>query len=243
MTIGRSQWWTPLAALVDPAGAQSTACREPRPWVWLALLAVATMALGAATLPAQLGLLHRAFPVTGDPVLDGQVATLHASIVRLILADRLVPSPTLLVAAVFVAVAAQPVLMLPNDRRRAVWAAVVVALAPLVIARVGELVITYVLASATMPIPGDVIKLPARFVTGPIAFWHSDAPAPMWLELLTARVNLVACWCVGLWAVGLRALDGERLEAWHVLLPVGCLAAAGIVTWAAGPMVVGMVLR
>lgn len=65
----------------------------------------------------------------------------------------------------------------------------------------------------------------------------------MWLELLDARIDLIVVWSVALWALGLRTLDGgKRLAAWHVLLPLACVVAAGIATWVLGPIVVAALL-
>jgi hypothetical protein len=54
---------------------------------------------------------------------------------------------------------------------------------------------------------------------------------------------LIVVWSVALWALGLRTLDGgKRLAAWHVLLPLACVVAAGIATWVLGPIVVAALL-
>lgn len=70
--------------------------------------------------------------------------------------------------------------------------------------------------------------------------WSGTVPA--WIEALSARANLVTLWCAGIWAAGLRQLDGGTLRAWHVALPAACLAAAGVLTWSLGPSVLALIL-
>ena len=61
--------------------------------------------------------------------------------------------------------------------------------------------------------------------------------------MLNDRLNLIVLWSAVLWSVGLRGLDGGSLRPWHMALPVACIAGAGIVTWALGPMAYGAILR
>lgn len=231
-----------LAALVDPGGTQRGAVAGA-PVLGIGLwLAVALVVLGCATIPRQLGLIEATLPLTGDPLLDGRHMLLGGALLRLIVADRLVPAPSLLVAAGVLVVVADPVLGLARDQRRAIAAVVLLGLAPLVVQRCGELAVTYLVPAPALRAPGDAVTLPQRFVTGALLFWPRSERAPAWLELFNARVNLVSLWCVALWGVGLRALDGGRLAPWHVALPLACLAAGGLVTWVVGPSVLALVV-
>ncbi len=230
------------SVLIDPVGTNRLATRDPRPWTMLLTLVVGLSALGAATLPRQVVLLNRTLGPTGDLVFDAQNAVMQSGLLRLIIADRLVPSPTLLIAAVLLVLAAEPVLAMAHDVRPAIWGTALLGLAPLFVERIGELAITYLLPLGAHVTPGDAVSAPHRFVTGPLVFWHRSEPAPAWLELLDPRVNLVALWCVVIWAVALRQLDGGKLRAWHIALPLTCLVAAGVLTWILAPMAVGALL-
>lgn len=228
--------------LVDPVGCLERAATRPEPW-WIGLtLAAGSIAVGLATLPRQIAALARALPMTGTPVLDIQTQALRTGLLHLIMADRAVPSPSVLAAAILLVLAAEPVLMLARDRRPAIWAVVLLGLAPLLVERVGELAMTYLASGGTLDTAGDVIELPHRFVTGPRAFWTA-ADAPLWIEILDARANLVSLWCLALWSIGLGRLAAHRFEMWHLALPAACLAAGGMVTWALGPVVLPMLLR
>jgi len=229
------------AVLVDPRGGMRTVAERPRPWALVVSLGAFLVALGLATLPRQLALLDRTMGATGDPLLDAQTELLRSGVLRLIVADRLVASPTLLVAALFLALAAEPVLMLARQRQPAIWAVVLLGLAPLLVQRVGELAITYVAAIAD-PVAGDAVTAPHRFVTGPLLLWRGEGPAPGWLELLSRRANLIVLWCLVLWSLGMQQLDGGRWQLWHAALPAACLAAAGLLTWMLWPIVLPLVL-
>jgi hypothetical protein len=205
-------------------------------------LAAALWAMGLATLPQQLGVLHRALAPTGEPLQDAHTALLRDGIVRVIVVDRLVPSPTLLVAGLLLVLAAEPVLMLARERRGALHAVVLMGLAPLIVQRLGELAIVY-LGAPEAALAGDAVTAPHRFSTGPSLLWRHGVPAPGWLEVLNDRLNLLVLWCVALWALGMRMLDGGPLRPWHVALPAACVAGAGVITWALGPLALSAVLR
>jgi hypothetical protein len=238
------RWWRPLSAvLVDPVAAFRAAASRPAPGLTLAALAATTTVLGLATLPRQLMLLGRGLPFTGDALIDAQHEALRHMVTRLIVIDRLVPQPAVIVAAILVLLAAEPVLMLARDRRKAVLAVVVLGLAPLVLDRIGELAISYLLSPTSQATPGWAMTIPHRFVTGPVVFWRGAESAPQWLEILDARVNLVSLGCVALWSVGLRQLDGKKWESWHVLLPSACLVGAGLITWALTPLVIPVLIQ
>jgi hypothetical protein len=188
-----------------------------------AILLAGVTALGALTLPRQLGLLGAALRHGPHP------PAFAAGLERLILFDRLVPPPTVVIAGLLLAWTADPLLGLARDMRPRVWAVVVLGLAPLLAQRAGELGLTY-LASVPAPVtPGSALGLPQEFVTGPAIFSRHDAPR--WLQSLSARVNLVTASSVVIWATGLRKLDGGSWRAWHMFLPAACLAGAGIATW------------
>lgn len=240
---GARPWTVPATVLLNPAAGLTRALARPEPWILLAVLTAAWAALGLATLPRQLEILQAALARTGDPLLDAQTDALRAGLVRLIVADRLVPLPSALVAGLLLLAAAEPVLMLPAARRRELLAVVVLGLTPLVVERLGELALTWFTSVAPGTSAGEALRAPHRFLSGAGLFWRSPAPAPLWIELLETRFNLFTLWCVGLWAAGLRVLDGCRWESWQVLLPLACLIGGGLLTWVSGPVVVPMVLR
>ncbi len=231
-----------VAVLVDPRGTIRLVIERPSP-IWMAAVLLAVIAgLGLGTLPAQLSLLKTALPMPQEPLLAAQQEMLRQGLTRLILLDRLFPQPAVLLAAVAVALLVEPVLMLARDRRAALVAVAVLGLAPLMVDRVGELALSQLASLPQVASPAEAVRLPHRFVTGPLVFWRVSSPAPAWLELLDARVNLVSLWCVALWAVGVRELAGGKWMAWHLALPAASLAAAGVVTWAVGPWALSVLL-
>jgi len=227
--------------LVDPARAVREAMGQSRPAVVVLGAVLLTALLGAATLPRQLDLLYAALAPTGDLASDLHHAAMEAGLTRIIVADRLMPPPTLLVAAVVLGLAAEPVLSLAEDRRRAVWTVVLLGLAPLMVQRIGELAVAYLSAVASPPRPGDAIRLAHSFSTGPLLFWWTDAP-PAWLVSVNQRFNLVGLWAVVIWTVGLKELDGRRLAPWQLALPVACLGIAALATWWLSPAVAALLL-
>jgi hypothetical protein len=231
-----------VSALIDPREAMRRGATWPRPLRTAATLASAVMALGLATLPRQVAILNRVLAPTGDPQSDLHHEVLRGGLLRLIVADRLIPAPALLLAAVLLVVVAEPVLMLARDRRTAIVQIALVGLAPLLVDRLGELAMTYLLPLAEQVTAGDAVTAPHRFRTGPLLLWWSTEPAPAWLELLEPRANLIVLWAVGLWSIGLHTLAGRTLEAWHVALPLACALGAGVVTWILGPLIVPAIL-
>lgn len=231
--------WTVLA---DPVSAMRRALAHPEPARVGLLLLLVVVLLGMATVPRQFALLAVQLPALPSGS-QGPEAVLRDGIERLIVLKRLLPSPTLLFAAVALALVAEPGLALAATSRRAIWTVVWLGIVPLVVDRVGELAVTYLVADSVRT-TGDVIKLPDRFLTGPMLFWRGEGSPPGWLVMLESRLSLITLWSVGLWAVGLRELDGaKRLEAWHVLLPLGCLILAGALTWMLTPLAVAVALR
>lgn len=237
-----SGWRRLGSVLIDPVGTNGVATRDPRPWTMLVALVVGLSVLGAATLPRQLMLLNRTLGPTGDALLDAQNALLRSGLLRLMIADRIIPSPTLLIAALLLVLAAEPVLALARDARPAIWTIAILGLAPLFVQLIGELALTYLLPVGAHATPGDAVSAPHRFVTGPLVLWRRSEVAPAWLELLDPRVNLIALWCVAIWSLGLRQLDGGKLAAWHVALPLWCLAGAGVLTWILAPLALAALL-
>ncbi|MBI4419764.1 MAG: hypothetical protein HY560_02990 [Gemmatimonadetes bacterium] len=204
------------------------------------LLVALVMLLGAATLPRQLGLLQQALGPSGRMSVDIHHEALHAGLTRVIWLDRLVPPPTVAIAGWLLALAAEPLLAYAQGQRARVRAVITLGLAPLVVQRAGELALSYILSAPSDPTPGLAVGLPQRLATGPALLWSGTVPA--WIEALSARANLVTLWCAGIWAAGLRQLDGGTLRAWHVALPAACLAAAGSLTWSLGPSVLALIL-
>lgn len=220
---------TLAGALVDPGGASRRASERPSPVLAAVAVLAAVSAAGAATLPRQLQLLAASLGPTSVPAKDAHHLALAAGLARLVVFDRLVPPPTVLLAGLLLAFAVEPLLGLPRDSRSRIGAVIVLGLVPLLVQRVGELVVTYAAFTPSPLTPGWVIGLPQQFVTGPALFWGRNVPG--WVEALSPRAGLMIAWSVGLWAVGLRALDGGSWRAWHLALPVACVAGAGIVTW------------
>lgn len=231
-----------LSALIDPPEAMRRGVLEARPLRTAAALASAVTALGLATLPRQVAILNRVLASTGDPQSNLHHEALRSALLRLIVADRLVPAPALLLAAVFLVAVAEPVLMLARDRRAAIVQIALLGLAPLLVDRLGELAMTYLVPLADQVTAGAAVLAPHRFRTGPLLLWWSPEPAPAWLELMEPRTNLIVLWAVVLWSIGLRTLEGRTLETWHVVLPLVCVMAAGVVTWILGPLVVPAIL-
>lgn len=228
-------------ALLDPRSAIEQAIGRPRPGRIAATVLAITALLGAATLPRQLSWLTAALAPTGDLFGDMHHAAMRGGLLRVIIADRLVPPPTIVVAAIVLALAAEPILSLAEDRRRAVWAVLLLGLAPLTVQRVGELAVAYLTAVGAPPHPGEAVGLPQGFVTGPLLLWRSGEPPP-WLLSLSQRANLISVWSLILWTIGLKMLDQRRLSPWHVALPLACFGLAAFSTWWLAPMVTSLLL-
>jgi hypothetical protein len=197
--------------------------------------------MGLLALPRQLTLLSQALAPLGHIALDLHHEAMRAGLTRIILADRLVPSLTPVIAAGLVVIVAAPILSLADERQTRIWAVAMVGLAPLLIEGLGELAMTY-LAAPSDPTPGEAVDLANRFVTGPLLFWRSDSPAPSWLHIMNARFNLITIWCVVLWAVGLRVLEGSASRAWHIAVPLTSLGVAGVLTWIGTPLITAALL-
>ncbi len=238
---GPRQWSAAFTVLVDPAGSAVRALEHPAPGRLLFALVLTWVTLGVATLPRQLSLLDRVLTPATMGGASPQFHALAAGLTRLMVVDRLFPMPAVLVAGGFLLLAAEPVLMLVGRRKRELLVIVVLGMAPLLIQRVGELVITWVFDTGAGLSPGEIVRLPHRFASGAVLLWRSGGYPPPIVELLETRVNVFSVWAVGLWAFGLSLLD-RRPQLWHMLLPVACLAAGGIITWLLGPIVLAAVL-
>lgn len=231
-----------LGVLVDPRRNLRRIQTDESGWVPGLLVLLGAVFLGLATVPKQLRLLSEALPVVTDPLLSAQHVAIRGGLSRLVFLDRLVPTPTLLLAGIILGLVADSFLSLPRERRWTVWATIGLGLAPILVGLLGELALTYVVKIEALT-PGEALTLPHRFKTGPLLFWWSDEPASRWLEVVDPRVNLISCWTVGLWAIGLQAVDDpSRLQAWHVLAPLFCLGLAGTITWASGQFIVAIIL-
>jgi hypothetical protein len=227
--------------LTDPAGTMRQV-RAGDSIFSLAIVVLSASLLGLATVPKQLRLLLESLPPVEDALLNAQHEALRAGIIRMIMVDRLIPSPTLLLAVVIAGLMADSVLGLPRDRRGRIWTVLALGLAPVLIGRAGELAMTYLLRFDTLS-PGIAITLPHRFSTGPLLLWLKSDPAPAWLEIADSRINLITLWVAGLWVVGLREVDdARRVALWHVALPLFCIGVAGVVTWASGPLMFSVIL-
>ncbi|HXV85348.1 MAG TPA: hypothetical protein VD793_01555 [Gemmatimonadales bacterium] len=219
------------AALARPGAACRAIAERPQPLALAAALLLAVTAVGAATLPRQLGLLDAALAPGGNMLRDLQHAAMRAGLMRIVVVDRLVPPPTLVLAALFLVLACDPMLAAAQDRRRTLWAVAVLGLAPLMVHRAGELAVTYLAAPPAPLVPGFPIAVPQRFATGALLFWWGEDPVPPWLLAVNARLNLISGWSVVIWATGLKRLDRGPATAWHVGLPVTCVLLAGLVTY------------
>lgn len=230
-----------VGALIDPVHAIRQASGVPV-LVLAAVLAVAVMALGGVAIPRQLALLSDLVPHTGDPVVVSLARRMHSAIVRLVVVDRLLPPLTFALAAGILCALAAPVLSLSQDDNRQLVVLAILGLAPLLVLRLSEAVLVWLVPAGSVATLGDTVTLPQRFVTGPKLLWRGEGVPPAWLETLDARLNLFSLWCAALWAAGLRFLDGGRLALWHVILPAAAFLLAGLVTWALGPLVLPVVL-
>ncbi len=230
-----------VGSLLAPERTAAAATADPRPGTLALVLVLLLAVAGALTLPPVIGALDATWR-DGAPAVAASRAAVRAGVLRLLLIERLTPPPTACVAAALVVVAADSVLSLARDRWRAVATVAILGLAPVLVERFADLVIAYAVRGSVPATPGEAVARASGFVTGPLLLWRGPHAAPAWLETLDGRCNLVLLWCVGLWASGLRLLDGRRLAPWHVGLPLVCLAGGGAVTWVAGPTVLGMIL-
>jgi hypothetical protein len=229
------------SVLFDPVSSLRGAVRDPALWPTAIALAAGLALLGSLTLPRQLADLALALAPVGSPLQDGAHAMMRPGLLRLMLADRLLPPATPVLAAALLALGAEPVLALSGATRRAPASVAALGLAPILIERLGEVALTYLAPHTPQPVLGAALGLPHRLVSGPLLFFSPGA-APAWAETLEPRLNLFTLWCLVLWILGLRALDGERLRGWHVGLAIAALAGGAVLSWALTSPAVALVL-
>ncbi len=221
--------WSPGAALDD-----APARRAAAPASLVLLLA----ALGAASLPRLLGLLDAALQPTGQELLDAHLGVLRAALTRLLVFERLVPPLPYLMGGTVLWLLAAPVIA---GRRRmrgaaaAVAAVLAVALAPLLVQRLGELAVVLALPADGRVMAGDVAGLPARFNVGAAgALAALGVAAPGWLGVAAEAANGVGLWVIALWGWGLSRLDrdaGRSARAPHTIGWYAGAAAAYAAGW------------
>lgn len=242
MPFAIRNWKLLGTVLIDPVRATRAVAREPS-FQGLALATVSSLlCLGVATLPRQLTVLRQALGATGHANQDLHYSLIAPGLTRVIVADRLFPSPTLLLAACALVVLAEPLLALARDRRGTLWALAVLGLAPLLVQAIGELLLAYSGAIDGRPTPGMAVSLANGFHSGPQLLWPAGTTPPKWLVLLDARLNLISLWCVALWSVGLRTIDGGSFRGWHLGVPMASLAVGAVSTWVLGPVAIMAVL-
>ncbi len=227
----------PLLTLWSPGAALDDAPAHPAAGPASLLLLLA--ALGAASLPRLLGLLDAALPLTGQELLDAHLGVLRAGLTRLLVFERLVPPLPYLMGGTVLWLLAAPMLAGRRATRRggaaAVAAVLAVALAPLLVQRLGELAVVLALPADGRVMAGDVAGLPARFNVGAAGVLTAlGVAAPGWLGIAAEAANGVGLWVVALWGWGLSRLDrdaGRSARAPHTLWWYAGAAAAYAAGW------------
>jgi len=219
----------PLSALGEPGAAMDVAgSRYPVRAVAGLLLSITV--LGAASLPRILALLGMTLAPVGSPLAAAHAAALHDGLVRYVVADRLLPPPPLVLAAVLVALVATPMLA----ARRVAWTAVcgvlAVGAAPLVVQRLGELIVVWTTPADGL-VAGDVASLATRFNVGLAGILSAAGRTPdgAW-GIAADATNAIGLWVVALWGWGLARLDRDAAavsgRAARVVWPFMLSAAA-----------------
>jgi len=220
----------PLEALGEPGAAMDVAGSRHAALA-LASLLVLVCALGAASLPRLLALLAAALDPAGSPLAAAHADALHAGLVRYLLADRLLPPLPLVAAAAIVGLVAAPMLAGSRVAGRAVCGVIAVGAAPLVVQRLGELVVVWTTPSSGL-VAGDVVGLASRFNVG-LAGVLGAAGVSMdgALGVAAEATNAIGIWVIALWGWGLARLDRGaargrgRPVVWPYLLAAGAYAA------------------
>ena len=198
----------PLDALGEPGAAMDVAGARYPVRAAVSLLFLVGV-LGAASLPRILALLAASLAPVGSPLAAAHAAALHEGLVRYVVADRLLPPLPLVVAAVLVALVAAPML----TGRRVAWTAVggvlAVGAAPLVVQRLGELIVVWTTPADGL-VTGDVVSLAARFNVGLAGILAAAGQAPdgAW-GVVAEATNVIGVWVVALWGWGLARLDRD----------------------------------
>ncbi len=228
----------PLAALAEPGAAMDVAgSRHPV----LALVSVLFMvsALGAASLPRLFGLLAATLAPAGSPLAAGHADALLGGLDRYLLADRLLPPLPLLAAGLIVGLVAAPILAGRRVSGRAIVGVLAVGAAPLVVQRLGELVVVWATPADGL-VTGDVAGLAARFNVGLGGLLWAAGQAPDGvLSVVAEATNAIGIWVVALWGWGLARLDRDasRARARPAVWPFGLAVLAygvGYAVYAAG---------
>jgi len=229
----------PMRMVMSPGAAIDEARVRADPLA-LASVALLVAALGALGLPRLLVLLEAALAPSGQPLLDAHLGVMRAALARLLIADRVLPPLPYLIGGLIVVAVATPVLAGRRVRGRAIVAVLAVGAAPLLVQRVGELAVVWLVPGDGL-VAGDVARLPARFnigVAGVLAAAGVTAPGA-W-SVVAEAANAVGAWVIVLWGWGLASLErsapaaarGAALRAWPFWL-AGAAYAAGYALYAA----------
>jgi len=224
----------PLSALGEPGTAMDVAGARHTAGAVAGLLLL-TCGLGALSLPRLLVLLAATLAPVGSPLVAAHAAALHDGLVRYVMVDRLLPPPPLLIAALLVAVVATPVLAGRRVSARAVWGVLAVGAAPLVVQRLGELLVVWSTPAEGL-VAGDVVGLAARFNVGLAGMLGAAGQAPDGaLGVVADAANATGLWVVALWGWGLARLDRDavRGRSAPVIWPFVVSAAAYAAGYAA----------
>jgi hypothetical protein len=227
----------PLEALGSPGAAMDVAGSRHAILALVSLL-VLTGALGAAALPRLLPLLATTLAPGGSPLLAAHTDALREGLTRYLLADRLLPPLPLVLAALMVAVVAAPILASSRVTARAVCGVIAVGAAPLVVQRLGELLVVWATPGDGL-VAGDVAGLAGRFNVGLAGIFSAAGVVPGGaLSVVAEAANAIGLWVVFLWGWGLARLDREAsrgrsgLAAWPFALAV-CAYSVGYAAYAA----------
>jgi hypothetical protein len=195
-----------LDALAAPGAAMDVAGSR-HAVVALAGLLLLAGALGAASLPRLLALLAATLAPGGSPLGAAHSDALREGLTRYVVADRLLPPPPLVIAALVVGLVSAPVLSTRGVAARAVCGVLAVGAAPLVIQRLGELLVVWVTPGDGL-VAGDVIGLAARFNVGLGGLLGAAGVTPgVTLGVAAEAANAIGIWVVVLWGWGLARLD------------------------------------
>jgi len=237
----------PLSALGEPGPAMDVAGSRHAAGAAAGLLLL-TCGLGALSLPRLLALLAATLAPVGAPLVAAHAAALHDGLVRYLVADRLLPPPPLVIAALLVAVVAMPVLAGRRVSARAVWGVLAVGAGPLLVQRLGELLVVWSTPADGL-VAGDVVGLAGRFNVGLAGvLGAAGRPPDGALGVVADAANATGLWVVGLWGWGLARLDrdacrdGGGTVTWPYVLGVAAYAAGYAAYAASLPAYLGLVM-
>ena len=198
----------PLEALGSPGAAMDVAGSRHAVLALAGLLLLAG-ALGAASLPRLLALLTATLAPGGLPPAAEHTDALREGLIRYLVADRLLPPPALVIAALMVGLVSAPVLAERHVAVRAVCGVIVVGASPLVVQRVGELLVVWTTPGDGL-VAGDVAGLAGRFNVGLAGILSAVGIAPGGaLSVVAEAANGIGLWVVALWGWGLARLDRD----------------------------------